>query len=163
MGLFQRCSRQSGHMEHTLQKNRLYIRLYKPVDDDREEALRVVNNPRGETLYDVVRYIRWNYHNIKIKPGLGENQIAQFLRMVSKAKGYTKGQPDLILICKDGTNTDVTTMRGNISRRLKSLSHTTRRIHELLHDVNVPTYCNNKYTDRIGFIDNHYEHLRRCI
>ncbi|MFM7979083.1 MAG: hypothetical protein ACKPKO_07170, partial [Candidatus Fonsibacter sp.] len=42
------------------------------------------------------------YPHVIISAGVGENRTKDFIRMDSKAKGYTKGQPDLELKCKLG-------------------------------------------------------------
>ena len=51
-------------------------------------------------------YITRHYPHVLITPGLGENQITQFGRLDSKAKGYRKGHRDLELKCKDGCRKD---------------------------------------------------------
>ena len=50
----------------------------------------------------VVEFIRKRYPNTLIIPGLGENQISSEMRIESWKKGYTKGQPDLMLPVKSG-------------------------------------------------------------
>ena len=84
------------------------IELFGLIDNDEAEALRKINNPRGETKlhYDVVSYIRRNYPHVLITPGVGENQIIHFSRLDSMAKGYRKSQPDSELKCQDGDRTD---------------------------------------------------------
>ena len=47
---------------------------------------------------NVVKYIKLYYPNVLIHPGLGENQDTKYKRQNSKLKGYTKGQPDLLLL-----------------------------------------------------------------
>ena len=47
---------------------------------------------------NVVKYIKFYYPNVLIQPGLGENQDTKDKRLSSKLKGYTKGQPDLLLL-----------------------------------------------------------------
>ena len=46
----------------------------------------------------VVKYIRENYPQAIIVPGLGEYQNTKELRLESWRKGYTKGQPDLLIL-----------------------------------------------------------------
>jgi hypothetical protein len=48
----------------------------------------------------VIDFIRKFYPQAIICPGLGENQITADLRIKSWAKGYQKGQPDIILLNK---------------------------------------------------------------
>ena len=78
------------------------IELFGLIDNDEAEALRKINNPKGETKlhYDVATYIKRNYSHVLITPGLREVQITHFSRLDSKAMGYRKDQPDLGLSCK---------------------------------------------------------------
>ena len=73
-------------------KKKKAIELFGLIDNDKAEALRKVNNPRGETKlhYDVVNNITSNYPNVLIIPGLGENQLTHSGRLDSKAKGHRK-------------------------------------------------------------------------
>ncbi len=48
--------------------------------------------------YNVIKFIRNNFHDPIIIAGLGENQINSDLRIDSYNKGYTKGQPDILLL-----------------------------------------------------------------
>ena len=86
--------------------------LFGLTDKNEAEALRKVNNPRGETrfCYDVLSYSKRNYPHVLITPGLGENQITHFGGLGSKAKGYRKGQPDLKLKCENGDRTGIITI-----------------------------------------------------
>ena len=69
-------------------------RLEKPEPNRRDEAgLSSENTSRKPYAYVI------------ISAGLGENQKTDFIRMDSKAKGYTMGQPDLELKCKMGKAT----------------------------------------------------------
>ena len=47
--------------------------------------------------YKVVEYIRWYHPNAFIIAGLGEFQTTSALRMDGWHKGYTSGQPDIII------------------------------------------------------------------
>ena len=53
-----------------------------------------IRNPTGETKlhYKVKKHIETTYPYVIISAGLGENQTTDFIRMDSKAKGYTKGR-----------------------------------------------------------------------
>ena len=69
-----------------------------------DEAVNKIRSPTGETKlhYKVKAYIARKYPNVIISAGQGENQTTEFQRMDAKAKGYTKGEPDMELKCKLG-------------------------------------------------------------
>jgi prophage antirepressor-like protein len=50
----------------------------------------------------VVKFVRAQYPATPIIAGLGELQTTEALRLASWAKGYTKGQPDLLIPVKSG-------------------------------------------------------------
>ena len=58
-------------------------------------AIQRIRNPTGETElhYKVKKHIETTYPYVIISAGLGENQTTDFIRMDSKAKGYTRGNP----------------------------------------------------------------------
>ena len=47
--------------------------------------------------HKVVDFLRTLYPNALMAPGLGEFQDTQWRRIKSHRKGYTKGQPDLLI------------------------------------------------------------------
>jgi hypothetical protein len=47
--------------------------------------------------YNVIKFIRNNFNEPIIVAGLGEHQITSDIRIDSYNKGYTKGQPDILL------------------------------------------------------------------
>ena len=49
-----------------------------------------------------MEFIRKRYPDVLIIAGLGENQTTSELRIDSWRKGYTKGQPDLLLPIRSG-------------------------------------------------------------
>ena len=51
---------------------------------------------------EIVEFIRKRYPDVLIVAGLGENQITSEMRLESWRKGYTKGQPDIMLPVKSG-------------------------------------------------------------
>jgi len=53
----------------------------------------------------IVEFIRRKYPDVLIVAGLGENQITPEMRLESWRKGYTKGQPDIMLPVKSGRKT----------------------------------------------------------
>ena len=53
--------------------------------------------------YKVIDFIRTNYPDIVVIPGLGENQITKDLRIDSYRKGYIGGQPDILVISSHKT------------------------------------------------------------
>ena len=58
-------------------------------------AIHIIQNLTGETKmnYKVKKRIETTYPYVIISAGLGENQTTDFIRMDSKAKGYTRGNP----------------------------------------------------------------------
>ena len=52
--------------------------------------------------YKIVEFIRKRYPDVLLLAGLGENQTTSELRIDSWRKGYTKGQPDLMLPIRSG-------------------------------------------------------------
>ena len=52
--------------------------------------------------HKIVELIRKRYPDVLILAGLGENQITSEMRLESWRKGYTKGQPDIMLPQKSG-------------------------------------------------------------
>ena len=52
--------------------------------------------------YRIVEFIRKRYPDVVLIAGLGENQTTSELRIDSWRKGYTKGQPDLMLPIRSG-------------------------------------------------------------
>ena len=50
----------------------------------------------------VVKFLRDHFPGIPIIVGLGELQTTEALRLASWAKGYTKGQPDLLIPVRSG-------------------------------------------------------------
>jgi len=47
---------------------------------------------------ETVRFIREKYPEALLVPGLGEFQVTSELRQVAWLKGYTSGQPDLLIL-----------------------------------------------------------------
>ncbi len=90
--------------------------------------------------------------------GLGENQTTDFIRMDSKAKGYTKGQPDLELKCKLGNGfTDVVAIElKNPDGSNKTTPEQDADL-ERLKGCNVATLVSNNYDAIIIFLHEHYE------
>ena len=52
--------------------------------------------------YKIVEFIRSRYPGTLIIAGLGENQITSEMRLDSWRKGYTKGQPDIMIPIRSG-------------------------------------------------------------
>ena len=53
--------------------------------------------------YKVIDFVRTNYPEVVVIPGLGENQITKDLRIDSYRKGYIGGQPDILVISSHKT------------------------------------------------------------
>ena len=52
--------------------------------------------------YKIVEFVRSRYPDTLIIAGLGENQITSEMRLDSWRKGYTKGQPDIMVQIRSG-------------------------------------------------------------
>ena len=52
--------------------------------------------------YELCKFVRAAYPNVRISPGLGENQDSGQKRAEPGCKGYQKGQPDLIIHQRSG-------------------------------------------------------------
>ena len=76
-------------------------------------------------------------------------------------KGYMRGEPDLQLQCKSGDRTDVVATKLKNPNGSNQLSIQQEEYIELLQDINVATFVSNRYTDIIGWIDNHFRQIRR--
>ena len=66
----------------------------------RNQQVQLINE--SDLHYKVVEFIRKRYPSVKIIAGLGENQTTSEIRIDSWRKGYTKGQPDLMLPIRSG-------------------------------------------------------------
>ena len=66
----------------------------------RNQQVQLINE--SDLHYKVVEFIRKRFPNVKIIAGLGENQTTSQVRIDSWRKGYTKGQPDLMLPIRSG-------------------------------------------------------------
>ena len=120
-----------------------------------------LSNPTGERKlhYKVIRHIRSKYPSVVIIPGLGENQSTSFKKRDSKLEGYTSGQPDVMLMAKYGTYTDVVSLE--LKRPFYEIDlHPNQKIfHEELEKVNVFTLVSNNYDEIIIFLYEHYKTL----
>ncbi len=138
----------------------------------------IFNNPKTlafkiENQYDlhtkVVNFIRKFYPKAIITPGLGENQDTDDKRITSYIKGYTKGQPDLIIQnlhkVYSGLVFEFKTPKGNgvVSKEQKNLIEQyeengykcvvsnnydliIKSIIDHMHDVRIKCkYCNRKF------------------
>ena len=98
------------------------------------------------------KYIETTYPYVIISAGLGENQTTPFIRMDSKAKGYTKGQPDLELKCKLGNGfTDVEAVELKNPNGSNKTSPEQDAYLERLRGCNVATLVSNNYEEVIIF------------
>ena len=66
----------------------------------RNQHVQLINE--ADLHYKIVEFIRKKYSDALIIPGLGENQFSSEMRTDSWRKGYTKGQPDILLPVKSG-------------------------------------------------------------
>ena len=117
-------------------------------------AIERIRNPTGETElhYKVKKHIETTYPYVIISAGLGENQTTAFIRMDSKAKGYTKGQPDLELKCKLGNGfTDVVAIELKNPNGSNKTSPEQDAYLERLRGCNVATLVSSSYEEVIIF------------
>ena len=117
-----------------------------------------IRNPTGETElhYKVKKHIETTYPYVIISAGLGENQTTAFIRMDSKAKGYTKGQPDLELKCKLGSGfTDVVAIELKNPNGSNKTSPEQDAYLERLRGCNVATLVSSSYEEVIIFLHEH--------
>jgi hypothetical protein len=62
-----------------------------------------VNIENERQLHEaVVKYLRTNHPTLRVAAGLGELQRESAQRLEAWAKGYQKGQPDLVLFARSG-------------------------------------------------------------
>jgi len=126
-------------------------------------AIQRIRNPTGETElhYKVKKHIETTYPYVIISAGLGENQTTDFIRMDSKAKGYTKGQPDLELKCKLGSGfTDVVAIELKNPNGSNKTSPEQDAYLERLRGCNVATLVSNSYEEVIIFLHEHYKSVK---
>ncbi|MFM7990225.1 MAG: hypothetical protein ACKPKO_64010, partial [Candidatus Fonsibacter sp.] len=92
---------------------------------------------------------------------LGENQTTDFIRMGNKAKGYTKGQPDLELKCKlgNGFTEEVAIELKNPDGSNKTSPEQDAYL-ERLRGCNVATLVSNNYEEVIVFLREHYKDVK---
>jgi hypothetical protein len=117
-------------------------------------AIHSIQNPTGETKlhYNVKKYIETTYPYVIISAGLGENQTTAFIRVDSKAKGYTKGQPDLELKCKLGNGfTDVVAIELKNPNGSNKTRPEQDAYLERLRGCNVATLVSSSYEEVIIF------------
>ena len=79
----------------SLRKNGFYTST-----STRNHQLHVLNET--DLHHKLVEFIRSRYPDTLIIAGLGENQITSKMRLDSWRKGYTKGQPDIMLPVRSG-------------------------------------------------------------
>ena len=73
------------------------------VTGTRNQQVSLINET--DLHHKIVEFIRKRYPDVLIVAGLGENQITSEMRLESWRKGYTKGQPDIMLPAKSGRKT----------------------------------------------------------
>ena len=120
-----------------------------------------LNNPTGERKlhYKVIKHIKNQYPSVIIIPGLGENQSTSFKRIDSNLKGYISGQPDIILLSKFGTYTDVVSLELKCPEKNIILPDEQLEFHKQLEKVNVFTLVSSNYDEIIIFLHEHFKTL----
>jgi hypothetical protein len=129
-----------------------------------EDAVSKIKNPIGETKlhYKVKSYIARKYPHVIISAGQGENQTTEFQRMDAKAKGYTKGEPDMELKCKLGNGyTDVVAIELKNPNGTNSTSPEQDAYLEKLRACNATTLVSNDYAEVVIFLHEHYKKIEQ--
>ena len=117
------------------------------------------NDPTGERKlhYKVIRHLQQQYPHVVIIPGLGENQSTELKRIDSHLKGYTSGQPDIILLAKYGVHTDVICLELKCPEKTIILPKEQAQLHQRLETINVDTLVSNSYDEIIIFLHERYQ------
>ena len=107
------------------------------------------------------KHIETTYPYVIISAGLGENQTTDFIRMDSKAKGYTQGQPDLELKCKLGSGfTNVVAIELKSPNGSNKTSPEQDAYLERLRGCNVATLVSNNYEEVVIFLQEHCKDVK---
>ena len=138
-----------------------------------------------KVVYKVVDFIRRYYPDTILAGGLGENQDTEDKRLDSYRKGYTRGQPDLLVLDyhKDfkGLGIEFKSSTGNYyisiaqkrSRRSTSImvwhlcsvyyDKISKNIHEYMKGIRVPCkYCIKQFLNK-DTLKTHHRVIHRLI
>ena len=121
-------------------------------------------NPTGETKshYKVRAYIGRKDPDVIISASQGENQTTEFQRMDAKAKGFTKGEPDMKLKCKLGNGyTDVVAIELKNPNGSNWTSSEQDAYLERLRSCNATTLVTNDYDEVAIFLHEHYKRIQQ--
>ncbi len=71
---------------------------YRSDSVTKDEAQEFANGREDRLHYDVVKHIKARYPDVVLQAGLGEHLTTLHARMDATNKGYTSGQPDIIIV-----------------------------------------------------------------
>ena len=119
----------------------------------------IVLKDEKDLHYKVINYIREYYSSAIIIAGLGENQDTIPKRIDSKCKGYTKGQPDIIIANKHKYYSGLAIELKN-PNGLGRLSPEQADVLDRLDDNNYKTIVSNDYDYIITSIIEYFRDIR---
>jgi len=111
--------------------------------------------------YRVAKYIRATYPDAETIAGLGEYQTTDHQRMDGYLKGYTAGQPDIMVLrgLPNG-NQDVFAIELKNPSGAVGLSRKQEEYHKrLLRNCHVKTVVSNKYEEVVIALHEHYKEV----
>jgi hypothetical protein len=126
-----------------------------------KEVERLAEGREDKLHYDVVKHIRKQYPDAMILPGLGEHFTTDHARMDARLKGYTGGQPDLMLVrgLPNGFQNVLAVELKNPNKKGKLTLKQREYIDDLELNCNVPTIVSCDYDDAIIRIHDHYKEV----
>ena len=95
----------------------------------------------------VVEFIRKKYPSVIIIPGLGELQFTDTIRIKAWQKGYTSGQPDLILINAEGEDVGMAIEMKTPKTSEADATHKQKILIARLKKAGYKTVVSNSYDD----------------
>ena len=107
----------------------------------------------------VIQFIRKYHSEALLAPGLGENQVTEKMRIESYQKGYTRGQPDILILNKHKRYT-------GFALELKSptgwgvLSPDQQKYLERLREAGYLTLVSNEYDEIVVKIGEYFRDIR---
>ena len=108
----------------------------------------------------VVQFVRKRYPEVIIIPGLGELQTTDDIRIKSWQKGYTAGQPDLILLKPTLEHCGLAIEMKTPKSQEADTSHKQKLFLARLRKVGFKTVVSNSYEDILYEIISYTNHAK---